>query len=564
MFKPLKRDRSNVFSTLDIETDRQGNMIIAAIFDGEKVTYFHSWREFLHILYENNENPKYRRFVAHSGGSFDYVHLMEYLTDTDVECEIVMSNSQCIFIRLMSFDKPVILQDSSHVLKSSLKKLCKVFDVETPKEDIDINNIEEIWKTNPDKVMSYLRSDVISLYQVCREFMKILEIDFFPLTIASLAMYIYRRRFMQKEYFTITKARVDQFISQAYAGGRVECFRSGRHEQVYVYDINSLYPYAMKTFPVPVGLPTYTKKFRPDKYGFYRIKFSQSNTNIPPILWMKTRNGLEFVYEGEGTFYQAEVELAMKYGVNIEVLEGFVFHKAEYLFSDFVDHFYSLRQQYKGTAVDLTAKLVMNNLYGKFGQKPKSEKLVKWNRDTYKEKIRKVKNWKPYIEDKGLFIVEEPRKIDHRMIHYAAAITSHARCILYEYLVSHAKNVVYCDTDSLHLLAPMNSDFIGPELGKMKKEDEGCGIYIGRKQYTISEKRKFKGVKTNCNLTGAQLTIDKFATIMHNEVKYSYGVFPKLKTVLKGGDKACKIKIVEKRLRQGEYLSNFNGGVDYG
>jgi len=50
-------------------------------------------------------------------------------------------------------------------------------------------------------------------------------------------------------------------IKQGYTGGSVDVYKpTGQH--IYRYDVNSLYPYVMKSYPMPVGNPIQTRKRR--------------------------------------------------------------------------------------------------------------------------------------------------------------------------------------------------------------------------------------------------------------------------------------------------------------
>ena len=50
-------------------------------------------------------------------------------------------------------------------------------------------------------------------------------------------------------------------IKNSYTGGAVDMYRTSppANRKIYAYDINSLYPYIMKTFKMPIGNPTYFK-----------------------------------------------------------------------------------------------------------------------------------------------------------------------------------------------------------------------------------------------------------------------------------------------------------------
>ena len=175
----------------------------------------------------------------------------------------------------------------------------------------------------------------------------------------------------------------------------------------------------------------------------------------------------------------------------------------------------------------------------------------------------KIKNWKPYDEDKGYYIIEEFRKVENRIIHYAASITSHARVKLYEYLYNNSKSIIYCDTDSIHLnnIKLKKTEISNNKLGYMKYEGGGLGIYIGRKQYTHSSIMKFKGVKTEDKLLNNHFTVDMYRDLMYNKtINYNYGSFPKLKTVIMGREPPCKIIEIKKKLVKSSYLSNFQKG----
>ena len=76
-----------------------------------------------------------------------------------------------------------------------------------------------------------------------------------------------------------------------------------------------------------------------------------------------------------GWIFSKEMDNAVKYGYQFEILKGYQFKKTN-IFSEYINKMYELRLQYlKGDAMNLTAKLLMNSLYGKFGMKSETTKI---------------------------------------------------------------------------------------------------------------------------------------------------------------------------------------------
>lgn len=566
MLSPLKRKSKNALCTLDIETDKQGELLELCIFDGSDKYYFSSWGGFLDFIRENNQVKAYRKFVAHNGGRFDWVSLIDGLPDEYREkTEVVLSQSSVVFITMDCFEKQVVFTDSSHVLGGSLDALCKQFDVEHKKKsDIDASQIEWYYENAYDTFREYLGYDCIGLFEVIQEFMHLMNIDFFPITAASLALYKFRKEHLEHDLFGQSfNKEWEQFYSDAYAGGRVECFRPGKHEQVYTYDINSLYPTVMRDAEIPLTPGRKTKAYNKELTGFYYITFKQKNRKIPPILWKKGNNGLEFVYEGEGVFYSDEIELAKKYGdLSFKVKYGVVYPKTAKIFQDYVDYYYKMRKSSpKGGSFEKCCKLMLNSLYGKFAQKSETQSIYIGTLKEVKEKLEneEIKAYKEYNLDKAAWIIAKERKIQHRLPHISAIITARARTLLNWYIIQYADCIVYCDTDSVHLTREMDEQYISSDiLGYMKEEEQGPGIYTGRKQYVISDKVKWKGYPHKSKLGQDPLTWDDFERINRGEViKKTYYTFPAVKSVLTNKAISCKMSSNIKRLKAQDYTTHF-------
>ena len=78
-------------------------------------------------------------------------------------------------------------------------------------------------------------------------------------TISSLAFGIYKSNFMEKENISIIKGDLYNFIKEGYKGGYVDVFIT-YGKNLFIYDVNSLYPYIMKNCKLPVGEPIAKKK----------------------------------------------------------------------------------------------------------------------------------------------------------------------------------------------------------------------------------------------------------------------------------------------------------------
>lgn len=537
------------------------------LYNGETVTYFSSWAMFLAFLVEHSEEKRYHKFIAHNGGGFDYVSLIEYLTrQTKIKYEACLSQSKIVVLYVMLGKQRFEFVDSSNVfINISLADLCRKFDIKTPKLDgVDRQNIEREKVEDPERYYEYLGRDCISLYQVCKAFEGYLEIDFFPITLASLSLYLYRRRF-QKHLLFSPSSKVDKFISEAYAGGRVEVFRPGQHENISVYDVNSLYPSVMRNAHFPVGTPVRAIKFHDDKIGVYKVRFEQSDRTIPPLLWYKNSvNGLEFVYEGDGYFFDAELRQAVEHGVTVKVESGYVWLRSAPLFKEFVDFYYKMRMENKGTALDYISKLLLNSLYGKFGQKENKHVLTRLNYSELMDLLHSPEEGlsvKEYDPKHGLYEVCHPRRVSHRIVNLAAQVTSMGRTILNNEILQNSETIAYCDTDSVHITAELPAEKVSACLGDWKLEKTGVGIYTGRKQYSLDDSIRFKGMRQKDTLgTGEKIMSRGDLSLISSggQVMRSYSYFPKIRNVLKTGKKACRIYKVTKQLQRASYFSNFN------
>jgi hypothetical protein len=102
-------------------------------------------------------------------------------------------------------------------------------------------------------------------------------------TIPSLAFAIFRKNYLVDDMIPNIKSKLHSIIKRSYFGGICELYKpSGVN--IKSYDVNSLYPFAMKFFKMPSGIPKYVKgtienikKFIENStdeipFGFYNVK----------------------------------------------------------------------------------------------------------------------------------------------------------------------------------------------------------------------------------------------------------------------------------------------------
>jgi DNA polymerase elongation subunit (family B) len=76
-------------------------------------------------------------------------------------------------------------------------------------------------------------------------------------TLSSLAFAIFRTHFIRENEIPQLVGEIANDIRTSYTGGAVDMYIPENHEgtKVHVYDVNSLYPFTMDEFDVPIGNP---------------------------------------------------------------------------------------------------------------------------------------------------------------------------------------------------------------------------------------------------------------------------------------------------------------------
>lgn len=530
--------------TMDTETRGLfGELFRIGLYDGENYYYGNTFDE----VY---------KYIVNSSIYFDnhiYIHNLDFDLSKIAPNLFTMENidfSKSLFINgsvaTLKTDT-FVLHDSVKLLPSSLDKLSDDFGLtKTHKMHIDDYIIQRGWavynedgtyndkeskgnffeKVEPeDEVLNeYLKLDCISLYDILQQVielsgLKVDELVFCPTT-ASLSMKVYKTLY-EDDYKKATRTKfvgkwgtfIESFLRAGYYGGRTEVFRplmgNGYH-----YDINSLYPYVMKTFEFPIGIPKVLQDDKAEtmyKYwkitgngaGFIDCEIFVPEMFIPPLPY-KARGKLMFpTGKLKGVWSFIEILEAEKLGCKIEKIHQAVyFERTAPIFKGFIEQFEEIKTHSVG-AKRTFAKLVQNSLYGKFGMRRERTTYVNLS-----DMDKLDEEGKPYVHHKynhNLMNVDfletiTISKAEYIQPHIAGTVTAYARIILLRGLLEQEKNgqAYYCDTDSIACLTIMNDKNVhDTEYGKWKLESIiEKGIFLQPKFYAELHKDGKETIKT--------------------------------------------------------------------
>ena len=329
-------------------------------------------------------------------------------------------------------------------------------------------------------------------------------------------------------YAAFVEPKYQNALREGYYGGRVQGFVEPRSRipKVRVPDVNSLFPSEMKK-PMPdmkscrTGIPT-EKALRAiiDSddvvcWANLRLEGKGLPAFLPGTDNLGRRCWTNEYYDG--WLCEPEIAHALEIGYEIQEIRELHYSQAITPFTEFVDFFYDLRTDMKkrGDGRELWIKIILNGLYGKFGQKEVTERIE--NDDKINEIIEsgKVEEYEIRYYDGAegslpfLIGSKTKRKPKNSWFGFCAFTTSYARVTLNKAILAAEGNVVYCDTDSVFIREEgldllLDHITIGSELGEWgwEVEEPSDFIYYEPKAYVFlnpdgtKKKVRHKGVNT--------------------------------------------------------------------
>lgn len=444
--------------------------------------------------------------------------------------------------------KKVTFFDSSKLFPNmGVDDVAKAFHMPISKLKIDYTAHDNLPYGSPltKEEQDYIINDVKIMAEALYQF-KGQGLD--KITIGSNALAEYKKLIGERTFKRwFPKLKYHAELAQAYKGG-VCMLGPGVMDKTIgrgmAIDKNSMYPWVLKTKPMPYGTPIYYKgEYEPDAlYPLYtqmiRCSFKLKPGKLPTIQLKHSDyySGNEYVtdsHDEEIPLCLNSVDLALFLDhyktFNLEYIGGWKFMAQTGMFDPFIDKWTGIKIQAESEhnyGLRLIAKTMLNALGGKFGTSiTRRSKHPEMGNDG---KV-KYKDADPVSQD-GVYV-----PVSSFMTSYAREeILKAAQKIIDDYNAGRSKiRFLYCDTDSLHI---ETEDFSTPE--GLEIDKYRLGAY---KIETKFEKAKF--LRAKCYIEKEIITEEEYNEGMEGEQPFIYskenGGFRRLKITVAGMPSEC-------------------------
>ena len=560
-------------------------------------------------------SSKYKRaiFYTHNLGGYDIVFILKILSEynkkvggTYYKFKAVFREKKVLKLHISSqksksVSNTIILVDSLALLPMSLAKLSKDFSTKyekglfpykfvtdktlyyiglTPsieyyqsiKQDISYFDYKKIVKPDWDlkeSTLKYLKTDLISLLQIIFEFSQYIFDKYGvqvseSLTITGIAVNIFlnHHKPKNKNLGLLNISSIYNDIKKAYYGGLSEVYR-GYGENLYYYDVNSLYPYAALN-DMPGNECTYLETHDENEYldinkdklfGFFYcdVKTTKDYFGLLPY---RDKQLLTYpIGNFSGWFFSPHIEFAQKNGYDIKIRKGYNFNRVTNVFDKFIQTIYKEKQESSGSK-RLISKLLLNSLLGRFGmhidkrvtslinsQEEFREIITEY--EVFDEEIisddlilcthsgevssavceQHGKNYIDVLNKKNRVIEKsEYNSIRNVSIGISAAVTSYSSIFMLKIkqdILSKGGKIYYTDTDSI--ITDIELPKIGNDLGQFKLEHKIIrGYFISSKLYCLvvwdEKNKKEKCVIKSKGVLSSNLNEIDFKKLLNNEI----------------------------------------------
>lgn len=415
-------------------------------------------------------------------------------------------------------------QDSLKKIPLPVKSIPEAYGLEVCKGEIDMDMYRPVGYNPTDEEWSYVDHDCIIVAQALKYHF---DLGLDKLTLAGDALNDFKSR-LSKKYgvklfdYMFPKQNTEiyyQAFKPAYKGGYT--WLNYEHEatlipKVSIYDVNSMYPYIMRTYQLPIGDGVTLAGGPIDENDSKCYIICVKLTGIMlkegrPAILQAGGIGSEYILE-EPTlpkiFYLTHEDWRLVQECYI-IEEYHIFFTTYFketsseIFAEYIDYWMAIKSNPKTSkGMRQISKLMLNSLYGKFGSNP--------------DKTTKIP---VYDEKTGTISYETNKKVDEMTMYTPIAIfiTSYARAYLIDSIIANYDRFVYCDTDSLHLIGHEPASGIKVDkfaLGAWDLEVLATdAYYIRSKTYTYQDSTKdYRTIKCAGmpDSVKSQVTLDNF------------------------------------------------------
>ena len=383
-------------------------------------------------------------------------------------------------------------------------------------DEVRVSNMKNL----SSQLLDYMKQDILLLGGVMQKaqeiYWKLYKVDIeSKITLSSLALSIFRMKYYDASNWPIhiPNKNEDTFIRRGYYGGHADMYIP-YGEDLYYYDVNSLYPFVMKEFPMPGGVPVWHRNLEGKDldsiFGFIEAYVVCPKTIKRPFLPYRDKNNTLIFPTGEfvGVYYSEELKYAKGLGYTVLPISCYLFERMESPFRDFVSSLFENRLEARisgNEALAYVYKILMNSLYGRFGIHPKSTITEICNEDRFKHLLRHSELIRSSMLSENNYIVayhsnfgtgsDYWNPLKNSAVQLATAIITSARIYMYPFIS--IEDCYYTDTDSVVLGHPLPKEVISStELGKFKLEDKiKKGFFLAPKSYCYSPRDSTNGLK---------------------------------------------------------------------
>ena len=426
-----------------------------------------------------------------------YKHTTDKKISKNEFSTLISDMGQYYNIKINIDNKIIDIYDSLKLLPFTVEQIAKMFDLPVQKGELDYKAKREIGHNLTEDEKMYLKSDCSIMAMA----IKIqIERNLSKMTIGANALNNYKE-IIGKEKFkrTFPVLNFDSEIRKAYKGGFTflnPLYKNKVIKNGIVLDVNSLYPAMMyyRKLPYGEGVKFAGEYLKDEIYDLYFQEFEcefELKENKIPTIQLKNNYGYkptEYIVKSNGIERMILTNVDLKlflenYEVhNLYYYGGYKFKSTDKLFKEYIELWMKIKitaEKDGNSALRTLAKLMLNNLYGKFSTNPIKRSKI------------------PYLDGRIRYKLSEPEIGEGLYLPVGAFITSYAR----DYTIRSAMKVldrfIYSDTDSLHL--------IGTEIPKELNIDKyRLGFW---KHESTFEKAKFIRAKTYIEKIDGELKI---------------------------------------------------------